>query len=273
MGECSRLCVSVERKGIDKKRSIKVYAIRFNRARAIEARNFENCGFYFISVFHLNFSSHSHSLSFSRLFVLFNYSSRGKLYLAESFVWYIYEAAATTMASAVAEYGVWWFDQRRHKALAMNSSWEIDCSYNFFLFCFVVFFGGFFPNYTSKENSNGFDIFDWNSMAAHCGFSNVDEVTRQFSNIFDSEAFFNCGRFPSQRYSVVNSICQIIMNGSLLRMWEANSDISTCLFCDHSTSRGNFFFGGCSSTEFGCHYSAQIIHMHFQYCYAWALCI
>lgn len=127
------------------KRSIKVYAIRFNRARAIEARNFENCGFYFISVFHLNFSSHSHSLSFSRLFVLFNYSSRGKLYLAESFVWYIYEAAATTMASAVAEYGVWWFDQRRHKALAMNSSWEIDCSYNFFCFVLWFFSEAFFP--------------------------------------------------------------------------------------------------------------------------------
>lgn len=138
MGECSRLCVSARPKRHRQKRSIKVYAIRFNRARAIEARNFENCGFYFISVFHLNFSSHSHSLSFSRLFVLFNYSSRGKLYLAESFVWYIYEAAATTMASAVAEYGVWWFDQRRHEALAMNSSWEIDCSYNFF--CFVLWF-------------------------------------------------------------------------------------------------------------------------------------
>lgn len=273
MGECSRLCVSVERKGIDKKRSIKVYAIRFNRARAIEARNFENCGFYFISVFHLNFSSHSHSLSFSRLFVLFNYSSRGKLYLAESFVWYIYEAAATTMASAVAEYGVWWFDQRRHKALAMNSSWEIDCSYNFCFFVLWFFSEAFFP-ITHRKKTQMVLIFlieiRWLLIVDS---ANVDEVTRQFSNIFDSEAFFNCGRFPSQRYSVVNSICQIIMNGSLLRMWEANSDISTCLFCDHSTSRGNFFFGGCSSTEFGCHYSAQIIHMHFQYCYAWALCI
>lgn len=63
---------------------------------------FENCGLYFISVLFLLFFlfklSHSitpgrarvHSLDspFLLLFVLFNYSSRGKLYFAESFVWY-----------------------------------------------------------------------------------------------------------------------------------------------------------------------------------------
>lgn len=95
------------------KRSIKVYAFALfvsermsecvracvcSRVRAPTSMfEFENCGLYFISVYYFLFCLNSHTLSrslaltrspFLLLFVLFNYSSRGKLYFAESFVWY-----------------------------------------------------------------------------------------------------------------------------------------------------------------------------------------
>lgn len=68
-------------------------------------------------------------------------------------------------------YELWWFDQCRHKALAMNSSWEIDCSFNLF-FRFIIFCREvpmcFFPNYRFERKFKWFDVFDWISMAAHC---------------------------------------------------------------------------------------------------------
>lgn len=107
---------------------------------------FENCGFYFISVYFFSVLN-SYTLSCSRsldplfCFCLFysiihrveNYILLNHLYgiIHEATAAAVVEVgvpavAATTVATAM-DIGMRCFDQCRHEALTMNSSWEIDC--------------------------------------------------------------------------------------------------------------------------------------------------
>lgn len=120
---------------------------------------FENCGFYTVGVVvsaiflglllfcivfrHIfrvyndsvcwNFSSHS------LLFVLFNYSSRGKLYFAESFVGFIYEA--TTLGPLMMMMEVWGWPIRSMSTWSAQwiHQWKLIVS-SFFGFALCVFF-------------------------------------------------------------------------------------------------------------------------------------